>query len=235
MRTIFILGMYLLAAAPALADADSYRKTAIADASRFVAARKATALATDSSAKQVLENLALARFYKAGDRWTIAVSRVSPGMVYAVDNPAAHQNHFLEPVFYEFHVMLVKRDEEAYVEVTERGKKAPRTLLTISRQMRLDQSTEAEVRVSFDAFPIELPDFARAKILAPGIFPKAGVPRVSLVRQQQHVVVPEQSVAFETPDLYSRPMRVLWQRGDLWPAEVETASGYSVLIRQDKI
>jgi hypothetical protein len=72
----------------------------------------------------------------------------------------------------------------------------------------------SNVPMGFDSFPVDLPDFQRSKILK---------------TESQDVV------AFESPDLLFRPVRVTWRKGDLWPVNIDSPSGQSLLIKQDKI
>jgi hypothetical protein len=44
----------------------------------------------------------------------------------------------------------------------------------------------------------------------------------------------EGAIALESSDLFQRPIRSIWRKGDLWPAYVETNGGHSTLILQEK-
>ena len=233
--------MALVSGTLALADADSYRSTALADASRFVAEKKRESLSAEVRAGTITEKLGLSRFYKAGDKWVVAVSRVSPGMVHDNDSAATHLNVYLDPVFYEFRVLRVDNGEEAQVKVTQLGGAAQAVTIKINNRMKLVadmsatdiQSFATPVPTGFDAFPIMLPDFGQAHLTSESVA-QHQIPR-SLAHLPRHQLVAGQSIAFESPDLFARPVRVVWQRGDLWPTEIESASGYSVLVRQEKL
>jgi hypothetical protein len=86
--------------------------------------------------------------------------------------------------------------------------------------------------MGFDPYPTDLADLDRASRLAPEQTPL--IPRVLEKYAAKRVVDAKQLISVESPDLFFRPVRVSWQRGDLWPSYVETPSGFSLLIVQEK-
>ncbi|MBI3557976.1 MAG: hypothetical protein HY074_17065 [Deltaproteobacteria bacterium] len=224
MKKTIVAGLLLLTSAQAFADADSYRKKAIADTAHFLAERKEGALATEGVSRRITEQLGLSRFYVPGDQWLISVTRVSPGMVHGDDNVSAHLNYQLDPVFYRFRVLQINAAGEAQVKVLPvdadgKSDGAGQALFTLNRQLKITGIT-GNLRLGFDSFPVELPDLGRAKLLS---------------GNDAAVSAQQQTIAFESPDLFSRTVRVSWKHGDLWPSEVETMSGSSKLVSQEKI
>lgn len=257
MGKFLLVGTGIFACWVALADGGYDNRAAMAQASRFVQNRATEALSTTSIVSGITHILDFSRHFKNGENWMIAVSRVSPGMVHKAADSEAHRNRFLEPQFYSFHVTGVAPTGEARIEVIEVDKdgkavEAPRIqrlVITVSKSMRLiskeyhyrdrgpvlvELNVEQNVPMGFDPFPVELPDFERSKVLQGGGLGTAGLP-IKLSRLFTHKLDPAKTIRFESPDLLARSMRVTWQRGDLWPALVETNGGVSVLVKQEKL
>lgn len=258
MKTIVILSVGItLSAAFAQGRSSNYRSEAIADASKHERSQREHELSAGVRS-QITEALGMGRFYKPGDRWTLAVSRIVHGMVHNTGDENSQRDRVLDPSFYEFRVDSIGPSGQARIEVVrvdDKGKPiedahVQRVVLTVSSRFKLvskeyffhglDQPVTANLEgrtnapMGFESFPVELPNFERAKIASQGRL-KANMLPQPLSKLFKRDLNPAQTVRIESPDVLGRTMRVTWQRGDLWPAFVETRGGYSILIKQEKI
>src|SRR4051812_45436566 len=110
MRTMFFVFVSLVSLVfrqpTCLADVAQVDDEAdIAEASRFVRQQAQEDLKPSFNSEQILNGLGLTRFYKKGDRWVVAVSHVSRTMFEKSQPRYKSASRFVEPSFYEFHVV----------------------------------------------------------------------------------------------------------------------------------
>lgn len=238
-------------------------KSALADASRWVEIRKrarARSLGALSIAMVVdpLQGFDRKRFYKVGDKWRVAASRVSHGMVHKASEENGKENRFLPPDFFDFKVLEVDIVSGlAKIEirrVDEKGQEAPinliqkaiitvnRTPLVVSKQVFYEglpvpitsEFDDSGVGVmGFAPYPDELPDFRRA--IASDGDPLANLPGTLEKYAKARVFEANSVVRMQVTDLFSRKIQVTWRQGDLWPTAFETAGGFNLLIAQERL
>lgn len=216
----------------------------MAEASRQVAAAKTrdALLALAAPQTRATAQAQLPRFYKAGDRWVVAVSHLSHELMRKTDESTDDVALRLDPEFYEFKVLSSSRGL-ATIEIRPRAEKSRvlRTVLLISDKLEIVSKTSyrngassaiaaqspliGNVVTGFNPVPLVLPDFAGASLTR--------VPPLDTTSSERHPIDPAKTVRFKEADLFDREVLIDWQQGDLWPARVRTASSLSLLIEQE--
>lgn len=191
---------------------------------------------------RIIDNLELNRFYRVGDRWRVLVRHINHGATRKIDGGDTKKDSYGDPQYFEFKVLSLEKNlSEARIEVspvTSRGEprsdRVKKVIITVNRELKLvskeydypdlGQPVIAEYEgdrnspVGFDTYPVDLPNFASIKKMNP----------ISSFEA-------EKTIRFEAQDLLARPVKVTWQRGDLWPTHTESRSGLSALVWQDKV
>lgn len=194
-------------------------------------------LSADTVRDSVLDKIGLARFYKPGDRWVVATSYVSHGMDLREEPQMQLIDRFLEPAFYEFKVVEVSSGKAKInvLRIEPDGK--PFTGPGSRQASFVFDSQLTSVPTGFQTVPIDLPDLSRSKVVSESHshIDDRTIPNSLKSYVNRHPFQRNQAIELESYDMLLRSIRMVWQKGDLWPSRVETPRGYSILIQQEKI
>ena len=83
-----------------------------------------------------------------------------------------------------------------------------------------------------ELYPLDIPEILSAEKKAPTEFPKVPVELTRAQPDFREKTDLSRSIWFEQDDFFGRPVQLLWQKGDPWPAYIKTSSGISILIRK---
>lgn len=231
----------------------------MAEASRFVEQTRVKEAATALTVplQDARQAVSMPRFYRKGDRWVVAVSHASHAFMRKMDDTADEKVLHLDPQYYLFKVVQ-SDDLAATIEVAPvtsaftpvSGSRIEKAVIVISKDLEIASKTvhrrdasvaitsqnprPSNVSAGFSAMSIVLPEFKRTKptaVLELNTF----MPEALTEASQRHPIDQKKLVRFNETDLFGRSVRIDWQRGDLWPARVQTTSSYSLLIAQELV
>lgn len=252
-----IVGVVLCALALFVWISSAWTNDDMAEASRFVEELRAVeaAAALSIASTEPRQAIGMARFYRKGDRWVVAVSHISHGFMRKMDDTTDEKALHLDPQYYSFRVTDAN-DSQATIEVTPvtaafapmLSARTEKTLVVVSKDLEIisksvhrrdasvvvtsQQPKPSNVSSGFSAMSIVLPEFKRTKP-APVRELSTFMPEALVEVDQRHPIDQNKLVRFNERDLFNRAVRIDWQRGDLWPARVQTTSSYSLLIAQE--
>lgn len=178
------------------------------EASEYAAKKKAAQFSTlrlEQMGASVAARLELERYtYKVGQTWKVRTTL--PVMSQALKEPLAPEQPATFQRVFEYKVVALERGV-ATVEIVPDDQ--PRTVrIKIDKRMRVLSGEGATQLGGLTQFPIAVPPFndSEARERADG------------------------TIEYESEDSLSRPVRVVWRKGDPWPAEMTGAAGHAVLI-----
>ena len=82
-----------------------------------------------------------------------------------------------------------------------------------------------------ELYPLDVPDIYTAEQLTASELPALPPQIQSVAQQAGYSADLSKSAWFEQQDLFGRSVQILWQRGDLWPTYMKTATGTAILVR----
>lgn len=202
-----------------------------------------------------IPSLYFGRNYKVGDSWRIAAIQTESSMMRMTSDP--HHLQFLKKRigFFKYQVIDVKENipPEFTIQVTqEKGSIDPRVdSLTLKLNDKTVQTTKEyrfrgipqPIKVAPEAlrsgitplemYPLDVPEVITAEKVTPRSFPTLP-DELEKVRSTERLQLDlTQSSWFEQDDFFGRPVQVLWQKGDPWPAYMKTPTGIAILLSQE--
>lgn len=226
--------------------------------SRKAALRAGTVAASgEALTASALKGL-LGRFYQVGDQWDVIAFHVDDTAARATSDPALLANPPGRSGVFHYEVLSAQdgADGQVVLRVTQKSDLGLRItdpavqsmLLSMSdgfQQTRKQyrRSSGATVEASPDGlhssasvlelYPLDIPDIVSAEKLTPASLPALPDPLAPLARTSGFAPDLERCSWFEQDDFFGRPVQVLWQQGDPWPAYLKTPGGVAILIHKD--
>ena len=199
------------------------------------------------------------RYYQVGDRWDVAALRFDHSVMRMTSDPEQLKTSGDVVALFHYEVIKVKTgmSPQVVIKVTQVESNGipildPKvTELTLTMNDQLVQSDKAYLFKGASQ-PVKVsPDGIRSRITPLELFP-LDVPDVVTAERQDAISLPElpgklQSVAaqagfkpdfaksswFEQDDFFGRPVQILWQQGDPWPAYLKTPNGIAILLHKE--
>lgn len=256
--SISALALALLSV-PASADmSDSRYLEALKIADQYVQRKKAIANDPNALSSTVIRAL-LGRYYRVGDAWVVAAYQEYPTLMRRVDQPEMLEQKSGKVGLFRYEVTQVKTGAapEVTLKVTQLNQSgiapvdAGIEYLTLKMNDKLKQGEKAYKVRGAQLETAVSPDGIRSRITDLELFP-LDVPEVELdlrqdVRELPRLPAALQKVAqdagfrpdvarsgwFEQDDFFGRPVQILWQQGDPWPAYLKTTHGVAILLRKE--
>ena len=199
----------------------------------------------------------LGRNYRVGDQWDVAAIRTEDSAMRMTSDP-----QHLTPTSMRigiFHYEVIRagstRDSEFAIRVkpvvaagilpidsrVEAIELSARPGVTQTQKSYFFRGHPNPVRVIPEAlhssitplelYPLDIPETLYAESKAPEEFPKLPpeFSRLPIRRAETNLSL---SLWLEQDDFFGRPIQMLWQKGEPWPAYLKTSSGISILIRK---
>jgi hypothetical protein len=195
----------------------------------------------------------LGRFYQVGDNWDVLVWQESSTLAAKTAAPTTYRGRIAE-----FHYEVTKvnpgSDSKVTVKVTQKQDFGLKPLdsrvtsldLTMSDKFAQSQKTYhfggtrvfaaspngLHTAVSLlELCPLDVPDIYTAEQSAPTALPSLPTAFDATAKKAGYSADLSKSAWFDQEDLFGRPIEILWQRGDLWPAYMKTPGGIAILVR----
>lgn len=84
-----------------------------------------------------------------------------------------------------------------------------------------------------ELYPLDFPDVVTAEQKTPTSPPLLPNAIQDVANKLGFNVDPKRSKLFEQDDFFGRPIKIMWQEGDPWPAFIQTSGGISILIQRE--
>ena len=84
-----------------------------------------------------------------------------------------------------------------------------------------------------ELYPLDIPDISSAEKTKPKALPQLPPKVQDTANKLGFKADLARSQWFEQDDFFGRPIQVLWQQGDPWPAYIKTPGGISILIHEE--
>jgi len=248
----------LLAQPRALAEssADQYKEyqDMLRIAQRKVDRLKALGAGSAGALSTSLVMSVLGRYYQVGDHWDVLAWQISSTMAAMTSEPVKYRYHAGK---FHYEVIEVKPGNPSQVAVRitqETGASLPAADprvqwldLTMTSQFSQDSKiyhfrnqndysaspngVHSNVSI-LELFPLDVPDIYTAERSTPSALPDLPVEIKDQATAAGYSAQLSQSSWFDQEDLFGRPVQILWQHGDLWPAYMKTPTGIAILARR---
>ena len=221
---------------------------------RTQAMRTASANALSSS---LLRSL-FGRYYQVGDQWDVAAWRFDNPMSRKIGEGDLLKTKAVQGGIFRYEVVQVKNGANPQVnlkvtQLTEQGMvpvdpRVERLSLTMNDKLMQSDKTyyfkgRAEgVKVSADGlrsgvttlelFPLDVPEVSTAEKETATAMPELPENVRSVAEKAGYKPDLGRSLWFEQDDFFGRPIQILWQQGDPWPAYFKTTGGVAILLRK---
>lgn len=130
------------------------------------------------------------------------------------------------------HITLTMTDEFTQFKKTYKFKKDPDTQ---SEGIPVSPEGIRSAMTPLEMLPLDIPDIYTAERKRTTTQPPLPSRVQEYAKKIQFSPNLEQSVWFEQEDFFGRPIQVLWQQGDPWPAYMKTSYGISLLVRKGNL
>lgn len=199
------------------------------------------------------------RYYRVGDSWDVASWEVKNPMMSMTpipENPVTKTGH--GGVFhYEVKEVRSGVTPEVVIAVTQLSdlgmtpvdpKVAELTLTMSDRYVQTEKSYRMRgqadaVRVSphgihtrvtlLEIYALDVPEIETAERNTPSALPDLPSAVQAIASRTSYHPDLSRSTWLEQDDFFGRPVQLLWQYGDPWPAYLKTSTGMSILIRSN--
>jgi len=211
-----------------------------------------------SSLTSITPPLYFGRNYQVGDTWRVAALQTPSSIMRMTSNPKHLQLLNGRIGIFRYRVVTVSdgTQPEFTLEVTqESGEKSSIDSRVESLTLKLSHNSvqtlkeyrfrgvNHPIRVAPDAlrsaitplemYPLDVPEIFTAEKTVAQSFPNLPTSLKKIHSQQSHRIDLKQSSWFEQDDFFGRPIQVLWQKGDPWPAYIKTSNGIAILLSQE--
>ncbi|MCM2323325.1 MAG: hypothetical protein NDJ90_08690 [Oligoflexia bacterium] len=222
-------------------------------------ARMAPGVAAPEALSSAIVIRLLGRDYRVGESWLVAATQFDPTEMRRTDDPHSLNPGKGRTGIFRYEVVAVKSSgtPEVTLRITQQQSQGfPRidtriealelTFSDHSRQTRKAyrvRGREAPIPVAPEAlraqtsilefFPLDVPEIETAEATTPRALPALPDTLARLREEAGAPVDPKRSLWFEQDDFFGRPVQVLWQKGDPWPAYLKTPGGTAILLRAE--
>lgn len=198
------------------------------------------------------------RNYQVGDSWRVAALQTDSSIMRMTSDPN-HLRHLNQRIgVFRYRVIAVQDgpQPEFTIQVTQEtefhgSKFAPIDSRVESLILKMNQQTvQTKKEYSFrgmsnriqvapeglrsaitplEMYPLDVPEVFTADKSTPSSFPQLPA-QLEKLRSNQNQIDLSKSFWFEQDDFFGRPVQIIWQKGDPWPAYIKTANGIAILI-----
>ena len=227
---------------------------------QFKTQRASVAIGGVSSSTEALSTSALksllGRSYKVGDQWDVIAFHYDNTAARATSDPKMLEPTGRSGVFHYEVLGNGDQNGEITLRVTQKTAQGLKTVDSGVESVTLTMGDEFQqtrkqykrpggqvVNASPDGlhtsvsvlelYPLDIPDVVTAERLNANTIPS--LPGQLAPLAKTNVFNPDLSQCswFEQDDFFGRPVQVLWQHGDPWPAYLRTVNGVAILIHKD--
>lgn len=221
---------------------------------------KKARLAAASLSSPLVKSL-FGRYYHVGDSWDVAAFQYMNPMARMTSDPDHLKMEITRSGIFHYEVVSVKSDRipEVVMKVTQKldfglSPPDPRVqALTLTMNDQLVQTRKSYQLVGhslpvaaspngihssvspLELFPLDVPEILTASRAQATTLPQLPAEAQAVARKANYQPDLTRSSWFEQDDVFGRPVQVLWQQGDPWPAYLKTANGVAILIRKRTI
>lgn len=198
------------------------------------------------------------RNYQVGDSWRVAALQTDSSIMRMTSDPH-HLRHLNQRIgIFRYRVIAIQdgSQPEFTIEVTQESelsgskfplidprvekltlKMTPETVQTQKEYSFRGRSHRIQVApeglrsavTPLEMYPLDIPEVFTAEKSVPTSFPQLPA-ELQKLRSNPNLINLTKSFWFEQDDFFGRPIQVLWQKGDPWPAYIKTANGIAILI-----
>lgn len=203
----------------------------------------------------------LGRYYQVGDSWDVLAWQFNSTMMRRLSDPKLLQKQAYRAGMFHYEVVDVKagKNPEVTIQVTQTSSDKFKPIdsrvarLELKMNDRIIQSAKKyfftgnnegvpvspeglhENFTPLELFPLDVPDIVTAKRDAHPQSPELP-PRVKEMADTMGFKLDmSKTVGFEQDDFFGRPVHILWQQGDPWPAYFQTPGGIAILIHKGNL
>ncbi|MGZ3687445.1 MAG: hypothetical protein ACXVBW_04055 [Bdellovibrionota bacterium] len=197
------------------------------------------------------------RYYAVGDNWDVAAWTVINPMARMTADPEHLKLRMGKGGVFHYEVVSVENGPSPSVilKVTQKDGYGLKTVdaetdylqLTMNDQMMqsrkaysragklVDVSPEGiHSRLSpLELYPLDVPEISTAERIEPTALPELPEAVQKVASQVDYKPNLAQSLWFNQDDFFGRPVQILWQHGDPWPAYFKTDNGVAILLHKE--
>jgi hypothetical protein len=213
------------------------------------------AIGTDfSSLSAVTPNEILGRPMRVGDTWDVAMVRTQSTMMRMTTDPRHLKTPRSRVALFRYTVKDVQSSGETTIDVTQLREEGFKPVDSRIEHLTLkmnDKTVQTEKKyfargsehpipvapdglrsamTPLELYPLDVPEILSAEKKAPATFPQLPEELALLRKSRASVVDLSKSIWFEQDDFFGRPVEILWQKGDPWPAYLRTHNGIAILM-----
>jgi hypothetical protein len=201
-------------------------------------------------------NEILGRPLREGDSWDVAMVRTAATMMRMTADP----HHLKSPkgrvALFRYTVTEVQDSGEITIDVTQLHETGFKPVDSRIEHLKLKMNektvqtekkyfargVERAISVSpeglhssitpLELYPLDIPEILTAERKAPSSFPALPEELGEIRKTRASSLDLSKSIWFEQDDFFGRPVEILWQKGDPWPAYLRTHNGIAILMNK---
>lgn len=205
------------------------------------------------------------RPYRVDDTWVVAAWQSNPGIARMTSDPQSLRGDKGKVGLFQYRVIEVKNSPVPEVSISIRQLNSRETPAPVIDErvekilLKMNDSTiqthksyvfktsdgSREVTVApeglrsritqLELFPLDVPEVASAAAVSANAFPELPQALQAFFKQRDTALDLGRTLRVEQDDFFGRPVTILWQQGEPWPAYLKTTQGIAILIAKGNI